>query len=261
MLTPPSYKRTGATVTDKNGTKDTAEFFNIAKNDLTLPASQAAQMSRQWPPLILSHQPLLNNYMRTAHSTGLLILSLLATRLGINPSEITSRHRLSQRSGDLVRLTRGPPRANPEMPEIQTPSHTDFGTITLLMNWLGGLQVWSESARKAGPLEPDSEGEWLWVKPKKGCAIINLGDAMVRFTNGALCSGRHRVVPAPGEQGVWPRFSVVYFVRPEDECILGRLEGEGVPHLKEGEEEEEGLTAKAWIMKQARGLGTQFTDN
>jgi hypothetical protein len=49
-------------------------------------------------------------------------------------------------------------------------------------------------------------------------------------------------------------------VRPEDECILGRLEGEGVPPLKEGEEEE-GLTAKAWIMKQARGLGTQFTDN
>lgn len=59
------------------------------------------------------------------------------------------------------------------------------------MNWLGGLQVWSESARRAGPLEPDSEGEWLWVKPKKGCAIVNLGDAMVRFTNGALCSGRY----------------------------------------------------------------------
>lgn len=68
------------------------------------------------------------------------------------------------------------------------------------MNWLGGLQVWSESARRAGPLEPDSEGEWLWVKPKKGCAIVNLGDAMVRFTNGALCSGRYvdgRIWPNP----------------------------------------------------------------
>ena len=189
-LPPQSYKRVGASITDKSGTKDTAEFFNIAKNDLTLPPSQSAKMSRQWPPLIMQHQPLLNTYMRTAHSTGLLILSLLATRLGITPSDITSRHRLEEKSGDLVRLTRGPPRANPEMPEIQTPSHTDFGSITLLMNWLGGLQVWSESARKAGPLEPDSEGEWLWVKPKKGCAIVNLGDAMVRFTNGALCSGR-----------------------------------------------------------------------
>jgi isopenicillin N synthase-like dioxygenase len=87
-----------------------------------------------------------------------------------------------------------------------------------------------------------------------------LGDAMVRFTNGALCSGRHRVLPAPGEQGVWPRFSIVYFVRPEDQCILGRLEGEGVPPLAEGEEDEQ-LTAKEWIMQQARGLGTKFTDN
>lgn len=45
------------------------------------------------------------------------------------------------------------------------------------MNWLGGLQVWSESARSAqlNDGQPDSPGEWLWVKPKKGCAIINLG--------------------------------------------------------------------------------------
>lgn len=248
-------------MTDKAGTKDTAEFFNISKNDLTLPASTPpTSMSRPWPPLILSHRPLLNAYMRASHSTGLHILSLLASRLGIDPQDITSRHRIEENSGDLVRLTRGPPRSSPEMPEIQTPSHTDFGSITVLMNWLGGLQVWSSSARKAGPLEPEGEGEWLWVKPRKGCAIVNLGDAMVRFTNGAVCSGRHRVVPAPGEQGVWPRYSVVYFVRPEDGCRLGRLEGEGVPPLAEGEVQED-LTAREWIMKQAKGLGTRFTDN
>lgn len=219
-------------------------------------------MSRQWPDLIMTHQPLINTYMRASHSTGLHILSLLATRLGIDPSDLANRHRLEHKSGDLVRLTRGPARANPEMPEIQTPSHTDFGSITVLMNWLGGLQVWSSSARRAGPLEPEGEGEWLWVKPKRGCAIVNLGDAMVKFTNGAVCSGRHRVVPAPGEQGTWPRYSVVYFVRPEDECILERLEGSGVPALELGEGEgEERLSAREWIMKQAKGLGTRFTDN
>ena len=31
-----------------------------------------------------------------------------------------------------------------------------------------------------------------------------------------LCSGRHRVIPAPGAQGKLPRYSVVYFVRPEN---------------------------------------------
>ena len=42
------------------------------------------------------------------------------------------------------------------------------------MNWLGGLQVWSESSRKMGALEPDVAGEWLWVKPRRDCAIVNL---------------------------------------------------------------------------------------
>ncbi|KAH9826416.1 oxidoreductase vrtI-like [Teratosphaeria destructans] len=141
------------------------------------------------------------------------------------------------------------------MPEVQTPSHTDFGTITLLMNWLGGLQVWSESSRSAGPLEPDTPGEWLWVKPKPGCAIVNLGDAAVKFTNGVLCSGRHRVIPAPGEQGKWPRYSVVYFVRPTDDSRLKTLKGSGVPPA--GDEEEEGVRAQDWIYQQALGLGSR----
>ena len=128
------------------------------------------------------------------------------------------------------------------------------------MNWLGGLQVWSDSARSAGPLEPDTPGHWLWVKPKSGCAIVNLGDAAVKFTNGVLCSGRHRVIPSPGEQGKWPRYSIVYFVRPEDDCQLKVLKGHGIPEL-DGGKEDAGMNARDWIMQQARGLGTQIADN
>lgn len=55
--------------------------------------------------------------------------------------------------------------------------------ITILMNWLGGLQVWSESSRRAELLnhEPDVPGEWLWVKPKKGCAS-KCHQAVIRFS-------------------------------------------------------------------------------
>ncbi|KAF3065940.1 hypothetical protein GL218_09246 [Daldinia childiae] len=118
------YKYAGSTVTDKAGTRDTAEFFNVGKNDMIVPNDQRA-FCRD------------DDY------------EYLAERLGIDPSELTNRHRIEEPSGDHVRITRGPPRETDEMPEIQTPSHTDFGTITILMNWLGGLQVWSESARKA----------------------------------------------------------------------------------------------------------------
>ena len=102
------------------------------------------------------------------------------------------------------------------------------------MNWLGGLQVWSESSGKMGALEPDVAGEWLWMKPRRDCAIVNLGDAAVTFTNGVLCSGRHHVVPSPGEQGLLPRYIVVYFVRATDKTRLKALEGHGIPKSANG---------------------------
>jgi len=218
------------------------------------------QMRRKWPQAIMEKKDLFAKYSRTAHGIGMLVMDVLARNLGIDPEEIRKRHRIEEHAGDHVRLTRGPPRKTTEMPEIQTPSHTDFGTITVLMNWLGGLQVWSESSRKAGPLEPDVPGEWLWVKPKRGHAIVNLGDAAVKFTNGVLCSGRHRVIPSPGEQGKWPRYSIVYFVRPVDDARLKTLKGEGVPPADD--QDEEGVAAKEWIYRQAMGLGsTHISDD
>lgn len=86
------------------------------------------QMQRQWPEAVMQNKPLFSKYCRAAHSTGLMIVDMLAEKLGIDPKEINKRHLLEEHAGDHVRMTRGPPRATAEMPEIQTPSHTDFGT-------------------------------------------------------------------------------------------------------------------------------------
>ncbi|KAI2641316.1 hypothetical protein GGS21DRAFT_504146 [Xylaria nigripes] len=250
------YKFAGATYADKSGTKDTAEFFNIGKNEMIVPIDQ---MKKSWPSLIMDAKPILRDYIVAAHGVGMAIMGILANKLGIDPTEFENRHRIEELSGDHIRLTRGPARNTEDMPEIQTPSHTDFGTITILMNWLGGLQVWSESARKAEltDYEPDTQGEWLWVRPKKGCAIINLGDGAVKFTNGVLCSGRHRVIPAPGAQGKYSRYSVVYFVRPENKCVMKQLRGPGIP---DGPEEKEEIIASEWIYRRLTGLKTHFEE-
>ncbi|KAK4634261.1 2-oxoglutarate-dependent dioxygenase [Fulvia fulva] len=251
------YKGAGRTVTDKNKTPDTAEFFNVAKNDMIV---EDGKMRSQWPDVVKENKPLFRKYQIAAHSIGMQILEILANRLGIDPNELHSRHELQKLAGDHVRMTRGPPRKNIEMPEIQTPSHTDFGTITILMNWLGGLQVYATPNKVLGNLsyDDDDEGEWRWVKPKKNCAIINLGDAAVKFTNGVLCSGRHRVVPSPGEQGKWPRYSIVYFVRPNDDCNLKPLKGHGVP--ESDEQNAEGINAKEWIFMQTERLRTGYAN-
>ena len=88
------------------------------------------------------------------------------------------------------------------------------------------------------------------MRPLPGHAIINLGDALVKFSAGKLRSNIHRVVASPGEQGNVTRYSLVYFCRPEDDVVLKNLvkEGEG----KVGEEEEE-VTAKEWILRRALG--------
>ncbi|KAH9889673.1 putative oxidoreductase [Xylariomycetidae sp. FL2044] len=298
------YKVAGASVTDSRGTRDTAEFFNVGKDDMLIGGDdendddpdpdpdpgvkkeekdkeKKKKMARPWPREVLDKRPMFEEYMRTAHGVGMRILTVLAARLGIAPEEMLGRHRIEEPSGDHVRVTRGPARETEEMPEIQTPSHTDFGTVTILMNWLGGLQVWSTSARLArlARHEPDPDlepGEWLWVRPRPGCAIVNLGDAAVKYSGGVLCSGRHRVVPAPGAQGRWTRYSVVYFVRPEDGSVMGRLvgkegkwredgeedgeDGEEDGEDGEGEEEEKGLRAKEWIIRQAAGLGIDVAE-
>lgn len=263
----PRFKAVGATKTDAKGTPDTAGFFNIAKDAIL-------ENTDRWPlpDVVVAQKPLLARYMRNAHATGLKILSILAHKLGLDRNALAGFHRITEESGDHVRMTHGPPRKSADLPEIQTPGHTDFGTITILFNWLGGLQVWSDPARGGSfenILDPDStaattaEGSgggetprWLWVRPPPpNHAIVNLGDAAVKWTGGVLCSGRHRVVPAPGEQGKFDRYSVVYFVRPEDKAVLKRLEAPGIPKIKPGEEEEEEINAKEWIIKQARGLG------
>ena len=112
----------------------------------------------------------------------------------------------------------------------------------MLFNRVGGLQV----------LPPGEDGEWVYVRPLPGHAIVNLGDAMVKFTNGLLRSNIHRVVSPPGEQGGWTRYSVVYFARPEDDVLLRRLEGSKlIPEVEGGEEEE--INSKDWVLRRALG--------
>jgi isopenicillin N synthase-like dioxygenase len=267
MDDPQRYKRIGLTKVDENSTPDTAEFFSISKDVICKTSSCSDASAVPYPEEITSAAPLLAEYMHTAHSVGLRILQILFQHLGVPGSAevIASRHAFDQVAGDHVRMIRGPARRDAALPEIQTPAHTDFGSVTVLMNWLGGLQMWSEGSssavREAIPGKGAEAGKWLWVRPQANCAIINLGDAAGKFSNGVLRSGRHRVVPAPGEQGLWPRYSVVYFVRPNDECVLRTLEGSGIPARRnrggEGagdEDEDEEITAKEWIFRQAERL-------
>lgn len=184
--------------------------------------------------------------MRHAHALVSLILTHLNIHLRLPPGTLTQLHRQTAVSGDQVRLIKAPPQPVSDR-RTALGKHTDFGSLTILFNRLGGLQILPPPSLTPAGAEP----AWTYVKPLPGHCIVNLGDAMVRFTNGLLRSNIHRVVSPPGEQAAETRYSLVYFARPEDEVVLRRLEGSDViPELKEGQENE-GMNSREWVKLQA----------
>jgi isopenicillin N synthase-like dioxygenase len=192
--------------------------------------------------------------MRHAHVLVSFILTHLNTHLRLPPGTLTDLHRQTAVSGDQVRLIKAPPQAPSDL-RTALGKHTDFGSLTILFNKLGGLQILPPPSLTPAGEKP----EWTFVKPLPGHCIVNLGDAMVKFTNGLLRSNIHRVVSPPGEQAKETRYSLVYFARPEDEVVLRRLEGSDViPPLKEGHGED-GMNSKEWIKLQAMRLQAENT--
>ncbi|KAL4931615.1 putative oxidoreductase, 2OG-Fe(II) oxygenase family [Aspergillus undulatus] len=140
-------------------------------------------------------------------------------------------HRLNAASGDQVRFVKAPPQPVDDR-RTALGEHTDFGSVTILFNRLGGLQV----------LPPGVDAEWQY------------------FTNGLLRSNIHRVVSPPGEQANSTRYSLVYFARPEDDVVLRRLEGPSrIPELLD-EVEEEVINSKDWIIRRALGRRVDVPD-
>ena len=185
--------------------------------------------------------------MTSAHNVITMILDLLNDHLNLPPSTLANLHRVTSSSGDQVRMIKAPPQPLDDR-QITLGEHTDFGSVTMLFNRLGGLQV----------LPPGRDAEWCYVKPLPGHAIINLGDAMAVFTNGLLRSNIHRVISPPGEQADHTRYSLVYFSRPENEVLMQRLEGsQKIPQLdaeSQRDVAEKGIVnAKDWIIRRALG--------
>ena len=191
------------------------------------------------PSAVHENRELFRQFASEGHGLSIFILSQIEKHLHLSPDTMASMHRAANPSGDQVRILKYDPQPEHDRRTSLVP-HTDFGTVTLLFNILGGLQVL--------PIGKDDVEEiWEYVKPQAGCAIINLGDSMVKWTNGLLKSAMHRVTYAPGEQANCTRWSLAYFNHPENKCPMRRLEGSDViPPLGDGVIEDD-MNAEDWL--------------
>lgn len=88
-------------------------------------------------------------------------------------------------------------------------AHTDYGFMTLLFqDPVGGLQVINRN------------GDWMDVPPIDNAIVVNSGDLLERWTNGAYRSTVHRVKPRIGQR---ERLSIAMFIDPDPETPVAVL--------------------------------------
>ena len=186
-------------------------------------------------PLVHQNWDVLRDYTYHCRAAIDLMITHLEKHLQLPKDTIANLHRITERSGDHVRFNQSGIQPYTEE-NAKLGEHTDFGTLTILMNWLGGLQI----------RVPDTM-DWVYVKP---------GDACVKFTAGILRSNIHRVVTPPAPQDGITRHSLVYFSRPEDKAILKRIKGgliDSQPLTEKEKEGEEEMTAQDWTWRRSVG--------
>jgi isopenicillin N synthase-like dioxygenase len=132
--------------------------------------------------------------LQSAH----VLLGIMATALELPPDFFAGLHR-----GENVtlRYLHYPTNLSHRERQLGAGEHTDYGSITLLFqDDVGGLEVRGR------------DGKWIPAPPIAGCAVINTGDLMQRWTNERFCSTPHRVRPVTGARD---RYSIAMFVDPD----------------------------------------------
>lgn len=100
-------------------------------------------------------------------------------------------------------------------------AHTDYEFFTILRGTAPGLEVLNGA------------GQWIDAPPKPGCYVINIGDMLEAWTNGAFTATTHRVRKVAEERYSFPFFATCDYetvvepdprlLTPETPARYGRL--------------------------------------
>lgn len=177
-----------------NGTYDRKEAFDV-NNDLpdgVLPDMRRGPIvgANLWPEFP-GFQRAVQEYYREALDLGRVLFRGFALALDLDEAffEKLLIHPPSQ-----LRMVHYPvdPTAPPDAPGIG--AHTDYECFTILLPTAPGLEVM------------DSTGTWVDAPPVPGALVVNIGDLLEIWTNGAFVATSHRVRKVTTERYSFPLF-------------------------------------------------------
>jgi isopenicillin N synthase-like dioxygenase len=146
-------------------------------------------------------------YDRSVGDLGFRLLEIFSTAVGEDAGYFARRF---HPAATCLRLIHYPatPQNRPDDLYGSHP-HTDYGFLTILaQDDVGGLQI----------RRPD--GTWLDAPVIPGTFIVNIGDALARWTNDQFNSTPHRVINASTDRS---RYSIGYFFDPNLGTEIGCL--------------------------------------
>ncbi|KAF8839123.1 Clavaminate synthase-like protein [Paxillus ammoniavirescens] len=242
------YKKAGSNAVDANGTLDAAEFITISKDD-ALAFPRVINVTYP-PPTAAAIPTAVAPFVRKGLDVNYTVLLIFNEKLGLPEGTLDRLHDPEEHSGSEARVVRTPPIPGKDAANKATlGSHTDFGSLSFLHNRLGGLQVL-----------PPGHTEWSYRTMSYSPFLVTLSAISGMpslFSGGILRSNIHRVVPPPGIQAHYERFSVVFFSRPGNSKALRALV-EDSPIIAEAVRNqpeknfETGATAAEWFARRVK---------
>lgn len=146
-----------------------------------------------WPAALPGFRPVVERYQAAVRRLADELLSAIAVGLTL-PADFF-RVRCAEPHAQL-RLLHYRPRPDAPDDALSAGRHSDYEAITILaQDDVGGLQV------------RDPSGAWVDVAPRENAFVINAGDLLTRWTNGAIPATPHRV-RTPRDRD---RYSVAFF--------------------------------------------------
>jgi isopenicillin N synthase-like dioxygenase len=188
---------------------DPKESFNIGPNP----------SKNRWPSGLPEFEETFLRYYGEMERISRQLMRLLSLALGMPANFLESQ---TAGGNSILRATRYPPLERIQLPTmpLRTGPHTDYGMFSLVKidPEVGGFEI-----------KPPGE-DWTEVKPAEDLFAVNIGDLLMRWTNGLWPATLHRVT-APAAYVSRERLSMVFLHNPSPDTLVAPLR----QFIREGE--------------------------
>ena len=157
----------------------------------------------QWPNFVPDMKTASMEYFEKAHEVAICLMRGFAIGLGLDEHFFLRTTSAPLSRASYVFYPNQP--EDMDHDQFGVGPHTDFGVLTVLcQDSLGGLQI------------ENINGDWVHAPPIDGTLVVNVGDLLSRWTDGAYKSTPHRVINNSGHN----RLSLVLAFDPDPETTI-----------------------------------------